>query len=126
MKNKQKHYAPIPPYLDGKGFQALELLDDIAHGREVGYDPHELKVIVESSMKHLNEIIDVTYRREHQLSHTIIFLINCISDKIDFVKLFELGLQRYNYLYRNKKNYVSLSVYQNLYKIIMERTIPDD
>jgi len=39
-----------------KGLEALSYLDDIAHGRKMRLDPHELKLIVEKELKAL-EII---------------------------------------------------------------------
>ena len=39
-----------------KALEALAYLDDIAHGRKMDYDPHELKLLVEKELKAL-EII---------------------------------------------------------------------
>ena len=39
-----------------KGLEALCYLDDIAHGRKMSLDPHELKLIIEKELKAL-EII---------------------------------------------------------------------
>lgn len=39
-----------------KALEALSYLDDIAHGRKMDYDPHELKLLVEKELKAL-EII---------------------------------------------------------------------
>ena len=36
-----------------KGLEALCYLDDIAHGRKMRLDPHELKLIVEKELKAL-------------------------------------------------------------------------
>ena len=45
-----------------KGLEALCYLDDIAHGRKMSLDPHELKLIVEKELKALeiikNKIVD--------------------------------------------------------------------
>ena len=39
-----------------KPLEALCYLDDIAHGRKMSLDPHELKLIIEKSLKALNII----------------------------------------------------------------------
>ena len=46
-----------------KSIEALEYLDDIAHGRIMDYDPHELKLIVEKDLEILellkNKIVNM-------------------------------------------------------------------
>ena len=39
-----------------KSLEALNYLDDIAHGRKMDYDPHELKLLVEKELKALKII----------------------------------------------------------------------
>lgn len=38
------------------GLEALSYLDDIAHGRKMDYDPHELKKIIENELLILHDI----------------------------------------------------------------------
>ena len=40
-----------------KGLEALCYLDDIAHGRKMDLDPHELKLIIEKELKALEIIL---------------------------------------------------------------------
>lgn len=46
-----------------KSIEALQYLDDIAHGRIMDYDPHELKLIVEKDLEILaiikNKIVNL-------------------------------------------------------------------
>lgn len=39
-----------------KGLEALCYLDDIAHGRKMSLDPHELKLVIEKELKALDLI----------------------------------------------------------------------
>ena len=39
-----------------KGLEALCYLDDIAHGRKMSLDPHELKLIVEKELTELEQL----------------------------------------------------------------------
>ena len=39
--------------------EALEYLDDIAHGRKMSYDPHELKLVVEKGLNNSILIISI-------------------------------------------------------------------
>ena len=48
-----------------KGLEALDYLDDIAHGRKMPYDAHELKLIIEKELKALriieNKCVDIEW-----------------------------------------------------------------
>lgn len=45
------------------GLEALSYLDDIAHGRKMNLDPHELKIIIENILKDYEDVKRTSYNR---------------------------------------------------------------
>lgn len=55
-----------------KGLQALCYLDDIAHGRKMSLDPHELKLIIEKELKALaiiKKIVKIVDYSDHTIAN---------------------------------------------------------
>ena len=55
--------------------EALCYLDDIAHGRKMEYDPHELKCIVEKDL----EVLEIIKKK-----NVATFLIPCCNNARDY------------------------------------------
>ena len=55
-----KELKPLQPLqtLSLQPLQALDYLEDIAHGRKMGFDPHELKLLIETTLKDYQELLD--------------------------------------------------------------------
>ena len=49
-----------------KALEALYYLDDIAHGRKMIHNPHELELIIEKDLKTLEIIKEIMIVKEHE------------------------------------------------------------
>ena len=119
MKNKQKHYVSIPKYTSWQ--EALGYMDDICHGKNMPFDPHELKELIESDIKEQIEGHNEILRETYAMRNNCEFLIYCVRDLgIDVMLMLKIGLQRYNYLHKTKYN---LQLYNNLYNVINGKAV---
>lgn len=82
-----------------KGLEALCYLDDIAHGRKMSLDPHELKLIVEKELKAL-EIIKVK------------------GIDIDILK-YHKDLEHYNFAIRGRFEHLTKEEYDLLKEVLL-------
>ena len=78
-----------------KSIEALQYLDDIAHGRIMDYDPHELKLIVEKDLEVLEIIrkkkVDIdylyclyTWYRDYNYENPIVYTLEKYNCQLEF------------------------------------------
>ena len=79
-----------------KGLEALQYLDDIAHGRKMDLDAHELKLIVEKELKALEIIKKYNIRPSDFIYHTSYKVYQCNMSFIGDDKL--MSEEEYNLL----------------------------
>ena len=72
-----------------KGLEALQYLDDIAHGRKMDLDAHELKLIVEKELRAL-EIILKEFRFTFDNEEQSVMIDNCYTIIFHNKKKYEL------------------------------------